>query len=147
MIKIAEPKANVYLTKQQLDVRDRIQKIKELEYEKEKLMHQKDEIKRLRNISHSPEPKKRYGRRRSRSTGRRFSRKRKPELSHERWTNCYARKAVQWSSRDGLLFQEKYNLPIKLKKSDLYPTHCCGNSPGKSHRQYCEIARPGTTLL
>ena len=52
-----------------------------------------------------------------------------------------------WDSEEGLLVQERGKLEHKLKKSDLHPLACCGNSPGKSHKKYCKIDPPGSLPL
>ena len=139
MIKLADPKAGPSLNEYQAEVRNRLKQINELEKEKHALMQKKAEIKRLRNISKSPDIEQKPKRLRSRSASNRSRR----EHSHERWTNCYARKSVMWDPEEGLLVQERGKLEHKLKKSDLHPLACCGNSPGKSHKKYCKIDPPG----
>jgi len=96
---MADPNSRDDIAELQAGVRQRIQQIHELEQEKHKLIKQKEEIKRLRNISRSPPVERRAGRQRSRSASKRSRRDR----SHERWTNCYARKTVCWDSDEGLL--------------------------------------------
>ena len=77
-------------------IRSRIRKIHELEQEKHKLNRRKEEIKRLERISRSPSPLKKRSASRPKSGIKR-------NLSHERWTNCYARKSIEWDSEDGML--------------------------------------------
>lgn len=105
-------------------------------------MAKKEEIKRLKRISRSPSFR-RVARPRSKSRSASVGKKRPfmgGEKNHERWTNCYARKSVEWDSRDAILERERKYLenPDRIEK---YPTSCCGNSPSKSHTNYCHIPR------
>ena len=69
-----------------------------------------------------------------------------PDQNHERWTNCFARKSTQWDSVDGLLLQEKEQVG-RVRRAEKHPMRCCGNSPNKSHMQYCEVPKPGEQLV
>ena len=73
--------------------------------------------------------------------------KKSRERSHERWTNAFSRQSIQWDEEAGLLVNERGKLHRKLKKKDMYPMDCCGNSPGKSHKKFCEILPPGSYPL
>ena len=56
------------------------------------------------------------------------------------WTNTFSRKSIHWDGENALLEQEKDQTnknEWKERKSS-----CCGNSPGKSHKQFCQYSEP-----
>ena len=111
-------------------------------------MEKKEEIRVLERLSKSPPAKRRLRSksqpRLSRNRSRKSINRSHEELPHLKWTNSYSRQSVHWDSTNGLLRSERKKVIGKIEK---HPMRCCGNSPGKSHKQFCETVRPGEHLL
>jgi len=62
------------------------------------------------------------------------------EGEYQLWTNAFSRKSLWWDEQNNLLEQEKELVEREDWKQD--KSQCCGNSPGKSHKQYCRYVCP-----
>ena len=56
------------------------------------------------------------------------------------WTNTFSRKSIHWDGENALLEQEKEMTDKKEWKEK--KNTCCGNSPGKSHKKFCQYSEP-----